>query len=141
MGEPDPVVSRFPGNHVNTVLLSLFHPFLILYNYTPIYPYLAAEKHQQRYTMSRNRASLRNTHFYDAANPSVVLGGFWQQGSITEATCLSILEKIVITGGEPIRVERRNSTHILSRIDQPIASGQYDVYCDGKPPIVCRIFW
>ena len=81
--------------------------------------------------MALNRALLRNVTFYDATRPNIVLGGLFQNGSLTESNFLDILEIVLIIKGNHLRVEERESSHILSRTDIPLQKGVYDIYCDG----------
>jgi len=81
--------------------------------------------------MSLNRSLLRNVYFHDATKPDEVLGGFVQNGSITEATFLDILGILLVVEGNPIRVQERLSGHIVSRTDIPLKKGVYDIYCDS----------
>ncbi|KAG0637467.1 hypothetical protein HOY80DRAFT_1138309 [Tuber brumale] len=81
--------------------------------------------------MPLNRSAFRNTLFYDATNPEVVLGGFRQNGSITEANFLSILEILIFAQGKPLRVQARISDYVVTPNDVLLAVGEYDIYCDG----------
>src|SRR5437773_1112457 len=81
--------------------------------------------------MNIDRSSGRNVHFYDALAPGVALGGLIQNGSITEKNFLDILG-IVLVATAPIRVKKRTSSYVLARTDQPLQTGDYDVYCDGR---------
>ncbi|PUU82886.1 hypothetical protein B9Z19DRAFT_1119987 [Tuber borchii] len=64
--------------------------------------------------MSIRSEKERNVWFHDAAHPNVELGGFFQNGSITEANFLDILEILLVVEGEPgpLRVQERISKHI-----------------------------
>ncbi|KAG0636519.1 HNH endonuclease-domain-containing protein [Tuber brumale] len=79
--------------------------------------------------MSLNRTYLRNVHFCDATNPDVILGGFIQNGSITESNFLGILGIVLVVEGNPIRVQERISHHIVSRTDVHLQTGVYHIYC------------
>ncbi|KAG0123482.1 hypothetical protein HOY82DRAFT_619227 [Tuber indicum] len=81
--------------------------------------------------MALNRSGLRNTRFYDAANPEVVLAGFRQNGSISAASLLSILEILLVTDGKPVCVRARASGDIVTRNDISLEVGDYDIYCDN----------
>ena len=81
--------------------------------------------------MAFSRSARRNTNFYDATDPEVVLGGFRQNGSITEANFLSFLDILLVTQGGTVRVQARISGHIVTRTNIPLATGAYDIYCDG----------
>ena len=77
----------------------------------------------------------RNIHFYDRDHPEVVLGGFYQNGSITEANFLAILEILRVADGKPVRVEARASGYIVLGNSQSLATGDYDISCDD---MYCR---
>jgi len=81
--------------------------------------------------MTSDRSGTRNTRFYDATNPKVVLGGFYQNDSITEANFLSILEILLVTEGKPVRAQARASGHLVTGNNMPLAAGDYDIYCDS----------
>ena len=87
--------------------------------------------------MASSRSALRNTHFYDATNPEAVLGGFRQNGSITEANFLSFLDILLVTQEEcTVRVQARISGYVVTRTNNPLATGVYDIYCDGMYCVV-----
>ncbi|KAG0636526.1 hypothetical protein HOY80DRAFT_1088307 [Tuber brumale] len=77
--------------------------------------------------MSLNRTGLRGVLFYDVTKPDEVLGGLWQNGPISEATFLDI-RGIFLIVWFPLRVQKRTSSHIVSRINVPLATGEYDIY-------------
>jgi len=79
--------------------------------------------------MSLNRSLPRNVTFHDATKPDETLGGFVQNGSITEENFLDILG-ILLVIEDPIRVQERTSSHIVSRTGMPLQTGVYDIYCD-----------
>ncbi|KAG0128888.1 hypothetical protein HOY82DRAFT_522182 [Tuber indicum] len=79
---------------------------------------------------SRYRSALHNTRFYDASDPAAALGGLYQNGSITEANFLSILEILLATEGKPVRVQARISGHIVTQNNMSLAIGDYDIYSD-----------
>ena len=82
--------------------------------------------------MAFSRSGLRNINFYDAMHPDVALGGLCQNGSITEENFLSFLEiLLVIPGGTTLCVQARACGHIVTRVNTPLATGSYDLYCDG----------
>ncbi|KAG0632732.1 hypothetical protein HOY80DRAFT_995833 [Tuber brumale] len=81
--------------------------------------------------MSSNRSHFRNVEFYDPAKPdSDALGGFIQNGSITEANFLQILG-IVLVVEAPIRVQHRISGHVVSAVNSRLELGTYDIHCDS----------
>ncbi|KAG0138790.1 hypothetical protein HOY82DRAFT_582414 [Tuber indicum] len=90
--------------------------------------------------MALNRSRIRNVYFHDATNPDVTLGGFFQNGSITEAKFLDMLGILLIIEGNPPRVQERVSGDILSRTDIPLKRGIYDIYCDGMC-CISPIYW
>ncbi|KAG0132672.1 hypothetical protein HOY82DRAFT_591051 [Tuber indicum] len=79
--------------------------------------------------MVPNRSLLRNVFFHDATNPDVTLGGPFQNGSIAEVNFLEFLD-IVLANSVAIRVKKRTSTWIVSRINVPLETGVYDIYSD-----------
>ncbi|KAG0633588.1 hypothetical protein HOY80DRAFT_1012927 [Tuber brumale] len=81
--------------------------------------------------MALNRSGLRNTLFYDAANPVVVLVGFRQNGSISVANLLSILEIPLVTEGKPVCVRARVLGDILTRNNISLEIRDHDIYCDN----------
>jgi len=78
--------------------------------------------------MSTSRSLPRNVSFYDATHLDVALGGFVQNGSITEENFLDILGMLPIIEEGPIRVQERMSSHIVSRTGMPVQAGVYDIY-------------
>lgn len=80
---------------------------------------------------SPNRSAIRNIHFYNATNPKVPLGGFYQSGSTTEANFLSILRILIVTTRKPMHAQARASGHIVTGSEMPLALGDYDIYCDS----------
>ncbi|CUS08064.1 unnamed protein product, partial [Tuber aestivum] len=80
--------------------------------------------------MSINGSRWRNVSFHDAANPEEALGGFVQNGSITEANFLDILGIMLVVGESPLRVQERISSCVVSRTDVPLTTGVYDIYCE-----------
>ncbi|KAG0123153.1 hypothetical protein HOY82DRAFT_495434 [Tuber indicum] len=83
-------------------------------------------------TIPLNCSRSRNVSFDDATHPKVALGGFIQNGSITEANFLDILGIILVFDGSPLCVRARESSHIVSRTDQSLEAGVYDIYCDAS---------
>lgn len=81
--------------------------------------------------MSTDRSYPRNVSFYDSTHPDVALGGFVQNGSITEASFLDILAILLVVEGSPICVQERMSNHIVSKTDVPLQRGAYDIYSEG----------
>ncbi|CUS15898.1 unnamed protein product, partial [Tuber aestivum] len=62
----------------------------------------------------------------------VVLGGLCQNGSITEANFLSFLDILLVTQEGTVRVQARISGYVVTRTNTPLATGAYDIYCDGR---------
>jgi len=84
--------------------------------------------------MPPDRSLGRNIHFYDATAPDVALGGFIQNGSVTEANFLDFLFILLVTAA-PLRVQERNSGHIVVMTNNRLELGEYDIYCDGRCPL------
>jgi len=93
--------------------------------------------------MSLNRSLARNVTFYDAHKPNEVLGGFVQNGSVTETNFLDFLEILLVFPDVPndlhdpdpegpslIPVKERTSKHIVSRTDVTLPLGVYDIDCN-----------
>jgi len=81
--------------------------------------------------MALSRSGLRNINIYDAMHPDVALGGLCQNGSITEENFLSFLEILLVIPGGTLRVQARACGHIVTRVNTPLATGAYDIYCNG----------
>ncbi|RPB29518.1 hypothetical protein L211DRAFT_832221 [Terfezia boudieri ATCC MYA-4762] len=81
--------------------------------------------------MPIDRSLGRNVQFYDATSPGDALGGLIQNGSVTEANFLDMLAILLITK-TPIRVQERDSGHIVMRTNTRLEAGHYDVYCDSR---------
>jgi len=65
--------------------------------------------------MPIDRSLGRNVQFYDATLPGDALGGLIQNGSVTEANFLDMLEILLITNSSITRVQERGSGHIIAR--------------------------
>jgi hypothetical protein len=81
--------------------------------------------------MPPNRSLCRNVRFYDATVPDVALGGLAQNGSVTEANFLDFLFILLVTAA-PLRVQERNSGHIVTMTNSRLELGEYDIYCDSR---------
>jgi len=80
---------------------------------------------------SNDRSHFRNVYFYDANKPDdAALGGFVQNGSVTEANFLQMLGIVLFTE-TPIRAQHRTSGHIVLECENRLELGSYDVYCDS----------
>ncbi|PUU74666.1 hypothetical protein B9Z19DRAFT_998805 [Tuber borchii] len=90
--------------------------------------------------MSINRSVYRNVTFHDATNPDVTLGGLLQNGPITEGNFLDILE-IVLAVSVAIRVLRRASTHLVSRVKVPLEIGKYELLILSAPIKLNKNVW
>jgi len=86
--------------------------------------------------MSIDRSHPRNISFYDTTQPDVALGGFVQNGPITEVNFLDIPAILLVVEGSPIHVQEWISRHIVSRTDVPLETGVYDIYRKG----MCYVF-
>ncbi|KAG0136014.1 HNH endonuclease-domain-containing protein [Tuber indicum] len=81
--------------------------------------------------MSSNRSHFRHVQFYDpSSSDSNALGGFIQNGSVTEANFLHMLG-IVLVVEAPILAQHRISGHVVSGINSRLAVGTYDIHCDS----------
>ncbi|CUS10127.1 unnamed protein product [Tuber aestivum] len=82
--------------------------------------------------MSSHRSSRRNVHFYDATKPDGdALGGLIQNGSVTEANFLRMLDILLIILA-PISVRHRTSGNTVSITNNPLPIGTYDIFCESK---------
>ncbi|EER41366.1 conserved hypothetical protein [Histoplasma capsulatum H143] len=83
--------------------------------------------------MPRDRAAYRNVRFYDASTATCV-GGFYQNGSITEENLIWILsEVLLITDGEhPWTIQHRPSGRTITSSSNPVVLGNYDIYSTGS---------
>ncbi|QSS56572.1 hypothetical protein I7I53_04824 [Histoplasma capsulatum var. duboisii H88] len=82
--------------------------------------------------MPQDRAPYRNVHFYDTSAATCV-GGFYQNGSITEENLIWILsEVLLITDGEhPWTIQHRPSGRTITPSSNPVVLGNYDIYSTG----------
>jgi hypothetical protein len=81
--------------------------------------------------MPINRATWRNVHFHDAST-GTILGGFYQQGSITEATLIRILGNVLLIMEGRWTIKHRESGRTIIPSSNPIIPGDYDIYHEGK---------
>jgi len=88
--------------------------------------------------MPLSRSTNRNTFSYDATNPEVLLGGFRQNGSITEANFVFFLDILLVNPVDTVPVQARISSHIVTRTNTAFETGAYDIYCDG---MYCKRGW
>ena len=70
-------------------------------------------------------------HFYNALAHDP-LGGLVQNGSVTEANFLDMLIGILLVTNAPIRVQERTSGHHVTRTNNQLQPGHYDIYGDGR---------
>jgi hypothetical protein len=103
--------------------------------------------------MPINRSEGRNVHFFDARHPNDALGGLILNPSVTQSNFLQMLE-ILIVSSHPYDVSLRDSGIDLTRCDEPLQSGNYDIklqsvqgnspmllclYLDNKNQAHCRL--
>ena len=81
--------------------------------------------------MPINRSLGRNVHFYNAAFPEVPLGGLVQNGSVTQANFLYMLN-ILIIAETPLTVHDRRTGQEVAWTDARLEPGSYDVSCDSR---------
>ncbi|KAF4625541.1 hypothetical protein G7Y89_g12625 [Cudoniella acicularis] len=77
--------------------------------------------------MPINRAAWRNVQFYDAST-GTALGGFYQKGSLTEATLIWILGSVVLILDDQWTVKHRESGRTITPSSNLIVPGDYDIY-------------
>jgi len=80
--------------------------------------------------MPIKRSLHRNILFYDAGNPDVLLGGLIQNGSITDANFLDILE-VLIACDKEVEVKERRSQQLVRRRGLPLQLGEYKIHSKG----------
>ena len=82
--------------------------------------------------MPINRAAWRNVHFHDAST-GAILGGFYQKGSLTDATLIWLLSSVVLIVEDEFTVKHRASDRIITPSSNPVVPGDYDIYYHGEP--------
>ncbi|KZF23834.1 hypothetical protein L228DRAFT_282514 [Xylona heveae TC161] len=80
--------------------------------------------------MPSNRAPIRNVHFYNASTGEV-LGGVYQQGSLTQATIIWILKNVLLIVEHDWHMKNRESGSTIEPTSSPLTAGDYDIYCSG----------
>jgi hypothetical protein len=85
--------------------------------------------------MPVNRAAWRNVHIYDAST-GATLGGFYQKGSLTEATLIWILGNIILVTKGHWTIRPRNSDQTITPSTNPVVPGDYDIYNDSEPFLI-----
>lgn len=81
--------------------------------------------------MPIDRSRVRNVFIYNGATGDC-FGGMRQNGSITEAVFLWILNYILIITDAKRQVKARHSQQIILPTSNPLEPGDYDVYCNGR---------
>jgi hypothetical protein len=89
--------------------------------------------------MPINRAVWRNVHFYDAST-GTILGGFYQQGSLTEATLIWILSSVLLIVEGHWTIRHRESGRTVTPTSNPVVPGDYDIYNEGMSLFACCFF-
>ncbi|KAF8459624.1 HNH endonuclease-domain-containing protein [Kalaharituber pfeilii] len=79
--------------------------------------------------MPVNREALRNVHIYDVTTTNF-LGGFRQNGSVSEKNFLDMLHILLVTEA-PLNVTHRSSSRTISATNAALALGEYDVSSDS----------
>ncbi|KAK9357170.1 hypothetical protein V1504DRAFT_479111 [Lipomyces starkeyi] len=80
--------------------------------------------------MPINRVAWRNVHFYESST-GATLGGFYQKGSLTEATLVWILGNVLLVVEDHWTVRFRASGRIITPSSNPVVPGDYDIYSKG----------
>ncbi|KAK9237153.1 HNH endonuclease [Lipomyces kononenkoae] len=80
--------------------------------------------------MPVDRARVRNVFIYNIATGEY-LGGMRQNGSVTEAVFLWILNHILLITDAELQVKARASQQIILPTSNRLEPGDYDVYCNG----------
>ncbi|OJD14614.1 hypothetical protein AJ78_05044 [Emergomyces pasteurianus Ep9510] len=83
--------------------------------------------------MPRDRAAYRNVRFYDASTGASI-GGFYQNGSITEENLIWILNDVllIVEPEHPCTIQNRASGQTMTPSSNPVAVGDYDIYSTGS---------
>lgn len=81
--------------------------------------------------MLQGRSLLRNVHFFDGSTGDR-LGGLCQNGSVTQASFLSMLSNILVIAPGPITVKARVSGQTITPTNDPLAHGDYDLYASSS---------
>lgn len=76
-----------------------------------------------------NRSEGRNVHFYHGATAEL-LGGLYQNGSVTEELFLTMLTDTLLIAPEAIEVKSR-SQQVISATSNPLQPGEYDIFSSG----------
>lgn len=76
------------------------------------------------------RAEIRNVHFHDALT-GACLGGFVQQGSVTEENLMWILSNVLLIVEHSFTVKHRTSDRIITPSETPVELGIYDISSAG----------
>ncbi|KAK9318770.1 HNH endonuclease-domain-containing protein [Lipomyces orientalis] len=80
--------------------------------------------------MPINRVAWRNVHLYDAST-GATLGGFYQKGSLTEATLVWILGNVLLVVEDHWTVRFRATGRTITPSSNPVVPGDYDIYSKG----------
>ncbi|PGH05646.1 hypothetical protein GX51_02805 [Blastomyces parvus] len=83
--------------------------------------------------MPRDRAAYRNVHFYDASTGTSI-GGFYQNGSLTEENLIWILSEVllIVEAEHAWTIRNRTSGRTVTPSNNPVALGDYDIYSTGS---------
>ena len=79
--------------------------------------------------MPVNRMRCRNVHIFNGRT-GVNFGGMRQNGSVTRAMFLDMLNRILLISDSPLSVIHRSSGRTISHTDFPLDQGEYDVFSD-----------
>ncbi|KLJ13334.1 hypothetical protein EMPG_11708 [Blastomyces silverae] len=83
--------------------------------------------------MPRDRAAYRNVRFYDASTGTGI-GGFYQNGSVTEENLIWILSGVllIVEAEHSWTIQNRTSGRTLTPSSNPVVCGDYDIYSTGS---------
>ncbi|OJD15667.1 hypothetical protein AJ78_04085 [Emergomyces pasteurianus Ep9510] len=92
--------------------------------------------------MPRDRAVYRNVRFYDASTGATV-GGFYQNGSITEENLIWILSDalLIVEEGDSWTIQHRASGRTVTPSSNAVEFGDYDIYSTGSSLKVTDEHW
>lgn len=83
--------------------------------------------------MPRDRAAYRNVHLYEASTGALI-GGFYQNGSITEGNLIWILRNVLLVTqhANTWTIQQRTSGETVTPSSEPARPGDYDIHSTGS---------
>ena len=90
--------------------------------------------------LPNDRSGYRNVLFSDARYPDDLLGGLRLNPSVTQANFLHMLE-ILIISSSPYDVSLRGTSTTLTRCNEPLQPGTYDIKLQSAQGKCTYFFW